>query len=1149
MCVSSRNKSFLSFLLPLFALFLSLSGIQAQQVIGTFSYMNGGFEGQAAGALGTTVSSTVWSRQSQAGASSTIITTSPRTGANCATITNVSTASRGLQSPQLTPFVAGSTPIASTPYMVQFWIKNAAFVPAFQVGTNTNGTSTTNYSSSSFYMPINTGWTKYTIATTTGSTAVTSSGIAIVGRSTGGTFDIDDVVIYPGTTEDISAPDAPTAPSISNITASTQTVSWTAPTTGVDGGGYLVVRNTTDPSTVPNANGIYSVGSFITGTDKVVYIGINPTFTDNITTGVNYFYRIYTVDKAFNYSANSAIINNNNIINTIAADPTTQTSNVSFSEVSQTSFKINFNTGNGTNNLVVLKAGTPITSDPVNGSTYTISSNVGGGSSVVYNGTGNTFTVSGLLKATTYYLKVYTFNGSAGTENYLLTTPASGSQMTLPGEITSVAAGGVWSTAATWVGGIVPTQYDNVTIAENAVITFSASGKCYNLTIPATAKVWAPTANTLGIYGTSLACAGTLGDASNVATTGSQLTVEFGGNLVISGAGSIYPWKIRPATGLSNIGITFNANTTVTYATVSMQSDFTGNDNVTFNIPAEKTLNLAGSLSTTSSSAGVGTASTIVNVNGTLTIGNTLNTTVAIGKSYTVNVNGTLNTLNLNVTPNHAVQSPSIIVTSPGVITATGTVDASSPTITGGVTGNGTFNLSAPGTINTGIASGLEPVEGPIRTTTRSFDIGANYGYVGTAAQVLGSDFPGTVNNLTLKNAAGLSLGTATTVKGILTLTNGVLNNSINNLTLGDAGTISLTGGSLTAAPIFGTTANLVYGGSTSQNTSLTTGSPNAVLSGANYNIFIGMIVNGTGVPTGTTVSAISGTALTLSQNATATATNSLTFVYNTVQTTGFEMPVASSVLSNLTVNNPAGVALNSSATANGIVTLNAGTFSLGNNDLTLGATGTIAGGSATAYIATTGNGKLTQPVAVATAKLFPIGTASSYDPVTVTATDAATFSAKVGTSLTGLAASGYNYTAKEWDLMSTAPSATLVSLTPSAVTATGVYPNIGQYDGANYVNSLATLTGNSYEATFTSFGKFVTGYGDLGTGINSSTISGVLFDGKTIYNNANVDLRVYDATGKFVLSSNKSVNMAAFANGIYFIKCELGTQKISVKK
>ncbi|MEI6186992.1 MAG: hypothetical protein WCP46_00625 [Alphaproteobacteria bacterium] len=54
--------------------------------------------------------------------------------------------------------------------------------------------------------------------------------------------------------------------------------------------------------------------------------------------------------------------------------------------------------------------------------------------------------------------------------------------------------------------------------------------------------------------------------------------------------------------------------------------------------------------------------------------------------------------------------------------------------------------------------------------------------------------------------------------------------------------------------------------------TGVTSGSASVTLGASNSNIVVGQIVTGTGIPAGTIVSAISGTALTLSQNATASA-------------------------------------------------------------------------------------------------------------------------------------------------------------------------------------------------------------------------------------------------------------------------------------
>ena len=93
------------------------------------------------------------------------------------------------------------------------------------------------------------------------------------------------------------------------------------------------------------------------------------------------------------------------------------------------------------------------------------------------------------------------------------------------------------------------------------------------------------------------------------------------------------------------------------------------------------------------------------------------------------------------------------------------------------VAGGGTFLLSSGATL--GITSPLgitsSGATGNVQTTTRTFNTGANYIYNGSAAQVTGTGLPATVNNLTIINAAGVSLTASTVVTGTLGLTTGDL--------------------------------------------------------------------------------------------------------------------------------------------------------------------------------------------------------------------------------------------------------------------------------------------------------------------------------------------------------------------------------------
>jgi len=107
----------------------------------------------------------------------------------------------------------------------------------------------------------------------------------------------------------------------------------------------------------------------------------------------------------------------------LSAKPTTQATSVVFSTVTSTSFTTSWTNGNGSNRLVLIRAGSAINASPVSGVSYDSDASFGNGSEVgtanyvVYNGSSNSVTITDLQPATTYFIAVYEFNGSGGTEN------------------------------------------------------------------------------------------------------------------------------------------------------------------------------------------------------------------------------------------------------------------------------------------------------------------------------------------------------------------------------------------------------------------------------------------------------------------------------------------------------------------------------------------------------------------------------------------------------------------------------------------------------------------------------------------------------------------------------------------------------------
>ncbi|MDI6765689.1 MAG: T9SS type A sorting domain-containing protein [Bacteroidota bacterium] len=126
---------------------------------------------------------------------------------------------------------------------------------------------------------------------------------------------------------------------------------------------------------------------------------------------------------------------NSNTMTILSAEPTTQASVIVFSNVLTTSMDVSWTSGNGNNRIVIAKQGSAPTFTPSDGSTYSFDNDFSiaptqGDAKVVYKGSSNSFTLSGLTQNTTYHVAVFEFNNPEGTENYLITSPATGDETT-----------------------------------------------------------------------------------------------------------------------------------------------------------------------------------------------------------------------------------------------------------------------------------------------------------------------------------------------------------------------------------------------------------------------------------------------------------------------------------------------------------------------------------------------------------------------------------------------------------------------------------------------------------------------------------------------------------------------------------------------
>lgn len=155
-------------------------------------------------------------------------------------------------------------------------------------------------------------------------------------------------------------------------------------------------------------------GNNLTGGTVTIYVRLTAAATAGIYSGN--VTNAVTGGTTKNVSVNGKVL---------ASQPTTLSSPLTINTITSTSFTVNWtNSGNGARKLLLIRQGGAVSTFPVDGLTYIAAAQYGAGSEigtgnfVVYSGTGNTVTVTGLTPSTVYHVSLVEYNGSGGTENY-----------------------------------------------------------------------------------------------------------------------------------------------------------------------------------------------------------------------------------------------------------------------------------------------------------------------------------------------------------------------------------------------------------------------------------------------------------------------------------------------------------------------------------------------------------------------------------------------------------------------------------------------------------------------------------------------------------------------------------------------------------
>ena len=245
----------------------------------------------------------------------------------------------------------------------------------------------------------------------------------------------------------------------------------------------------------------------------------------------------------------------------VVSRPTIQATNVTFTGVSATGMTIGWTNGDGNNRIVLVKLGSAVDGFPVDRNTYNASTvfgsgaQIGTGNYVVYNGTGNSVTITGLSPSTIYHIAVVEFNGPSGHELYLTTNPATGSRQSAATGPYRTFTSGNWNNPGTWEffdGSVwsaatsTPASVDDqITIQNGHTVTVTADLTVDQVTVALGAQVTVSSGVSLIITDDvddpyDFIVDGTLNNTGTVTATGA-LTVNSGGRYIHSTSGTVLP--------------------------------------------------------------------------------------------------------------------------------------------------------------------------------------------------------------------------------------------------------------------------------------------------------------------------------------------------------------------------------------------------------------------------------------------------------------------------------------------------------------------------------------------------------------------------------------------------------------------------------
>ncbi len=393
------------------------------------------------------------------------------------------------------------------------------------------------------------------------------------------------------------------------------------------------------------------------------------------------------------------------------------------------------------------------------------------------------YVATGLVPGITYFWQIAAVNEGSASAFITNSQPTNAA-----GNISSTATGGLWSATGTWVGGVVPTSGDNVTIVDGATVTIDMSPTVYTLTLGG---------GTSGILQYD-ATARTL-------TVGSNVTVSAGASFKSAASGS----TSTVTTHALSVGGNLTNNGTLNFSATAGAGGTTVNAsgvNITFTMASDAAFDCSSSTALTNLRSSTG-----VTLNKGTSNANLLNFTPPVTYTSAAGATSATTTITVGSTINLAVGMYVSVTAGTGVFAAGTTVSS----ITDGthfvVTTAPTTALSGGATVVTGCKFAVLSASlltgataGFLSITNGTFKIGGsntfNHPYFNATAYSIPLTGGIWLNN---SNATITAHGASPTNNGLLRLTLGTYNigtSAGNSIGAGAGASFIIEGGILSVA-------------------------------------------------------------------------------------------------------------------------------------------------------------------------------------------------------------------------------------------------------------------------------------------------------------------------------------------------------------